>query len=93
MNYKAAYDLAVQFAAEMGTLPVEFKFSTDEEPVYHTFRELDEFSNFYLNAISYIQSCYQAGWREKDLLGEKTEEELLLVLKEMPLSTSRKNDL
>ena len=39
-NYKAAYDLAVQTGGE--TLPVTFKFGSDEQPEYHTFEKLDE---------------------------------------------------
>ena len=44
-NYKAAYDLAVQTGG--ATLPVTFKFGTDEQPVYRTFETLEELTDFY----------------------------------------------
>ena len=43
-NYKAAYDLAVQTGGQ--SLPVKFKFGTDEQPVYHTFTTLEELQEF-----------------------------------------------
>lgn len=62
-NYKAAYDLAAQSA---GSLPVTFKFGTDEEPVYHEFTTLEELSDFYVKAMKYIQDTLKAGWKKKD---------------------------
>lgn len=44
-NYKAAYDLAIQ--TQGASLPVTFKFGTDEQPVYHTFTDINEFTSFY----------------------------------------------
>lgn len=63
-NYKAAYDLAVQNGES--SLPVKFKFGTDENPVYHTFDNLEELSSFYTSAVAYIQQTLAAGWDEKD---------------------------
>lgn len=63
-NYKAAYDLAVQ--SNGATLPVTFKFGTDDAPVYHTFATLDEFTSFYTAALRHISDTLAAGWREKD---------------------------
>ena len=37
---RQAYDLAVQTGGE--TLPVTFKFGSDEQPEYHTFTQLEE---------------------------------------------------
>ena len=66
MNYKAAYDLAVQTSG--ATLPVKFKLGEDESgnAVYHTFEELSAFSDFYTKAIAYVSSCLNEGWKEKD---------------------------
>ena len=63
-NYKTAYDMAVQ--TEGRTLPVTFKFGTDDEPVYHTFAELDELADFYINAMTHIQQTLAEGWRKKE---------------------------
>lgn len=63
-NYKAAYDLAVQTAG--ASLPVTFKFGTDDEPVYHTFENLDELQEFYTSVITHVQQTLADGWKEKD---------------------------
>jgi hypothetical protein len=63
-NYKAAYDLAVQTGGK--TLPVVFKFGTDERPVYKQFTTLNELSNFYNQAMMYIQNTLVKGWKTKD---------------------------
>lgn len=63
-NYKAAYDLAVQTGGK--TLPVIFKFGTDEKPVYKQFATLNELSDFYNQAMIYIQSTLAKGWKDKD---------------------------
>ena len=66
MNYKAAYDLAVQTSG--ATLPVKFKLGEYEngDAVYHTFEELSEFTDFYTRAIAYVYDCLNEGWQEKD---------------------------
>lgn len=63
-NYKAAYDLAVQTGGK--TLPVIFKFGTDEKPVYKQFATLNELSDFYNQAMTYIQNTLAKGWKNKD---------------------------
>lgn len=63
-NYKAAYDLAVQTAG--ATLPVTFKFGTDEEVQYHTFSTMEEFTDFYTKCMAHVLSALAAGWQEKD---------------------------
>ena len=55
-NYKAAYDLAVQTGGE--TLPVTFKFGSDEQPEYHTFTQLEELKDFYTKAVGFIQTVW-----------------------------------
>lgn len=68
-NYKTAFDAAVM--SNGATLPVKFKFGTDDEPVYHEFTTIEELSDFYYNAIAYVQSVLQKGWDVKDLLDFK----------------------
>lgn len=63
-NYKAAYDLAVQTNGE--TLPVKFKFGTDEHPVYRVFENLEDLMDFYTRAMLFIQNALDAGWKKKD---------------------------
>ena len=63
-NYKAAYDLAVQ--TEGQSLPVTFKFGTDDEPKYREFTTLEELSDFYRKSISYVLTALQEGWKKKD---------------------------
>lgn len=65
-NYKAAYDLAVQTDGK--TLPVTFKFGTDDEPVYRTFGTLDDLADFYTKAVKYIQDVLTDGWEKKDAI-------------------------
>ncbi len=64
LNYKAAHDLAVQTDGK--TLPVKFKFGTEEEPQYYTFESVDELHEFYLAMVAHIQSALAEGWAEKD---------------------------
>lgn len=63
-NYKAAYDIAVQ--KNGATLPVEFKFGSDSQPIYHVFHNIEELEEFYLLAIQHVQKCLAEGWRLKD---------------------------
>lgn len=63
-NYKAAYDLAVQTNGQ--SLPVTFKFGTDDEPKYREFTTLEELSDFYRKSISYVLTTLQEGWEKKD---------------------------
>ena len=67
-NFKAAYDLAVQTGG--ANLPVKFKLgeNAEREPVYHTFSEMAEFTDFYTKAVAYINQCLQEGWDEKDAM-------------------------
>jgi len=65
-NYKAAYDLAVQTGGQ--SLPVKFKFGTDEQPMYHTFTTLDDLQEFYMTSLAFVQQVLDEGWQEKDNL-------------------------
>lgn len=65
-NFKAAYDLAIQTSG--GSLPVKFKLGEDSEgnPVYHTFKSLSSFTDFYTSALAFINQTLNEGWAEKD---------------------------
>ena len=65
-NFKAAYDLAVQTQGQ--SLPVTFKIGEDDEenPIYHEFDDMNEFTNFYVSAISHVNTCLNEGWQKKD---------------------------
>lgn len=65
-NYKAAYDLAKQTAG--ATLPVRFKFGTDEQPIYHSFETIEELEEFHSAMIEHVQRALEEGWKEKDSL-------------------------
>jgi len=63
-NYMAAYNLAVQ--TNGATLPVRFKFGTDDKPEYFDFVDMETFSDFYLSSVSYIQQVINEGWAAKE---------------------------
>ena len=48
------------------TLPVTFKFGSDEQPEYHTFTQLEELKDFYTKAVGFIQTVLAEGWEKKD---------------------------
>lgn len=64
INYKAAYDLAVQSAGV--SLPIKFKFGNWDDPIYYKFTTLTELSDFYTAMIKHIQNTLQDGWKKKD---------------------------
>lgn len=78
MNFKAAYDLAIQ--TDGATLPVKFKLGeeTDGTPIYHTFSVLSEFTDFYTKAVTHVVGCLNEGWTEKD--GVNYEQLLTIVV-------------
>jgi hypothetical protein len=75
LNYKSAYDLAVQ--TNGANLPVTFKFGSMDEPIYHEFTTIEELHDFYLGATAHINSCLQDGWKKKDNINWSEYEELL----------------
>lgn len=79
LNFKAAYDLAVQKQGE--TLPVTFKMGEREDgtPVYHTFGTMEEAEDFYTTAVDYIHQRLTDGWRKKDTFDFTPYEEALNV--------------
>ena len=68
MNFKAAFDLNMQTGGLM--LPVKFKLGEDTEgnAVYHTFENMEDFTDFYTAAVSCINQCLNEGWAGKDSL-------------------------
>ena len=59
------------------SLPVTFKFGTTENPIYYQFDTLEELSDFYSSAISYINNILAEGWEKKDAI-DWNEYEVLL---------------
>ena len=66
INFKAAYDLAVQTNGSI--LPIKFKLGedTDGNPLYYTFADVDTFTEFYVAAVNHVTTCINEGWQEKD---------------------------
>lgn len=63
-NYKAAFDLAMM--SEGANLPIKFKFGTTKDPIYYTFETVGDLSDFYMQAMSYINNTLDKGWQQKD---------------------------
>ena len=64
-NFKAAYDLAVQTSSQ--SLPITFKLGeSNGVPVYHTFEQMSEFTDFYTKAVAFINQTLAEGWAKKD---------------------------
>ena len=74
-NYKAAYDLAVMSSGQ--SLPVMFKFGTTENPVYYHFSTLEDISDFYVSAMTYINTTLAEGWSKKDAIDWSVYEQAL----------------
>lgn len=64
MNYKNIYDLAIQTGGQ--NLPVKVKLGTVENPVYHTFTEVEDIYDFYLKMTKHIEEQLNIGWSKKD---------------------------
>lgn len=63
-NYKAAFDLAIM--SDGANLPIKFKFGTTKDPIYYTFETVGDLSDFYMQAMSYINDTLDKGWQQKD---------------------------
>ena len=74
-NYKAAYDLAVQTGG--ANLPTVFKFGSNDEPKYHKFDTVEELTDFYVKAMTYINEQLAIGWAKKDAIDWSVYEEAL----------------
>ena len=78
-NYKAAFDLAMQ--TNGANLPTVFKFGSSEEPIYHKFDTLEELTDFYMKAMTYINEQLAIGWAKKDSIDWSVYENTLNNLK------------
>lgn len=63
-NYKATYDLAIQTKGL--SLPTTFKFGNADTPIYYEFKTLEDISDFYLQAMNFVNSTLAKGWQKKD---------------------------
>ena len=63
-DYKAAHDLAVH--SNGATLPVRFKFGTDDVSEYFTFENVEDLEDFYTSAVRFVNGVLNEGWDEKD---------------------------
>ena len=63
-NYKAMYDIAVQTNGK--SLPIVLKFGSLTEPIYYTFNDLEDLTDFYFSSLNHIQNCLKEGWEIKD---------------------------
>ena len=64
LNYKAAFDLAMQTNGM--NLPYKIKTKSNGTSEYIIFSTIDEFYDFYLKMNAYIQKCLEEGWERKD---------------------------
>lgn len=66
MDWKAAYDRALQ--SDGANLPLKFKLGEqpDGTPVYHTFTSVNAFGDFHAAYLQHIQQCLADGYAEKD---------------------------
>ena len=64
LNLIAVYNLTVQLNG--ANLPFVMKSGTNENPHYHSFNTLEEFTAFYLAAMQFEAEVYAEGWQKKD---------------------------
>lgn len=63
-NYKSVYDLTIQTNGK--NLPIKFKFGDNNNVIYYTFENIEDFTDFYFNMINHIKKCIEKGWEKKD---------------------------
>lgn len=73
LNYKAAYDLAVQTSGK--NLPVTFKFGVD---YYKSFSTIEELEGFYMATRNHIDKAILSGWEKKKAIDYSQYEALLV---------------
>lgn len=64
LNYKTAYDLALQ--SNGSNLPIKFKFGDIENEIFYEFHDVENLKNFYLSAINHIKNTIENGWDKKN---------------------------
>lgn len=62
-NYQRTY---LKATLCQDTLPVTFKFGTDDEPVYRSFESLAELEAFFRAFSDFISQTQQEGWDARD---------------------------
>lgn len=50
------------------SLPVTFKFGSDEQPIYRVFESKEDIENFYKGYTSHIRQTQLDGWNAKDAI-------------------------
>lgn len=50
------------------SLPVTFKFGTDEQPVYRVFESKEDIENFYQGYTTHVRQTQLDGWNAKDAI-------------------------
>lgn len=64
MNYKSAYDLAVQ--TNGANLPYKVKCKSGIKQQYLIFNDVNEFTSFYVEVNKHVNKCLELGWNMKD---------------------------
>ncbi len=66
MNYKAKHDAAKDYPT-LVTFPMKYKIAEteDSEDIYEEFQDIEELAQFFLGAVSYIETCVNEGWTKK----------------------------
>ena len=62
-NYMLAYDMARN--GDLEDMPT-VKLGTDDAPVYHTFKDIEELANFVAGMQQHIQNCLNTSWTERE---------------------------
>lgn len=78
-NFKAKHDAALIYPDKV-KFPMTYKISEDTETkkaIYEIFENITELATFYLGGLAYIESCYNAGWAEKDAIDDWLEDVVL----------------
>lgn len=66
INYKSAYDLAMQ--TNGANLPYKIRCKLNGKPQYLVFENTIEFTKFYVAMNKHIQNCLEDGWNKKDTM-------------------------
>ena len=66
INYKSAYDLAMQ--TNGANLPYKIRCKLNGKPQYLVFENTIDFTKFYVAMSKHIQNCLEDGWNKKDTM-------------------------
>lgn len=62
-NYTRDYIMAKN--GDLGTMPT-VKLGSDDAPVYYTFEDIEELTEFVMGMQQHIQNCLNASWTERE---------------------------